>query len=209
MSNRITHLCWDFDGTLYDTYAQVTTAMEEALGQWGLAYPRQEIYNLLKRSVYHACSTLAERLALPLEALMEAFMGRHRAIGSFPPYEGAAACLSILRQAGFRHYLYTHRDRSAIRQLEADGLALLFADCVTREDGFADKPAPEALLFLCQKHGFAPHEAVMIGDRDIDIRAGVNAGMETLLFDPEGFYPELRATWHVIRLEEIPPLLLP
>ena len=209
MNKSISHVCWDFDGTLYDTYGQIASAMEKALGQWGLAAPPQEVYGLLKQSVYHASCVFAQRFSLPLEELLDAFQHYHRQAGGFQPYEGAAACLSLLHQAGCRHYLYTHRDSAAIRQLEADGLAPLFADFITREDGFADKPAPDALLALCEKHGFSPEEAVMVGDRDIDVQAGLSAGMHAILFDPDGFYPQAQATWRVGRLGDIPPLLLP
>lgn len=207
MSNGIAHICWDFDGTLYDTYDQITSAMERTLEEWGLTVPAGELRALLKHSVYHACRVLAERFSLPLEALLEAFGRHHRAVGAFHPYEGAAACLCALRDQGCKHYLYTHRDSQAIRQLEADGLAPLFADFITREDDFPDKPAPDALLALCRKHGFEPGEAVMIGDRDIDIQAGERAGMHTVLFDPEGFCPHVPAESQTARLEEIPSLL--
>ncbi|NLV57532.1 MAG: HAD-IA family hydrolase [Clostridiales bacterium] len=207
MNKGITHVCWDFDGTLYNTYDQITCAMECALEEWGLAASVEELRALLKQSVYHACCVMAKRFSLPLEALLETFQRYHRAVKSFQPYEGAETCLYALQNQGYRHYLYTHRDSRAIRQLEADGLAIYFTGFITREDGFPDKPAPDALLSICNKHSFAPKEAVMIGDRDIDIQAGINAGMHTLLFDPEGFYPHISADHHISRLEEIPPLL--
>lgn len=208
MSKKITHICWDFDGTLYDTYGQIAQAMEKALGQWGQAVPLRDMHRLLKQSVYHAACVLAERFALPLGELLEAFHRHHGQVKRFHPYEGAEPCLTALQEGGCRHYLYTHRDSGAVRQLRADGLASLFSDCVTKEDGFADKPAPDALLALCGKHGFPPGEAVMVGDRGIDVQAGLNAGMYSILFDPDGFYPREPAHWHVRRLADIPPLLL-
>ena len=30
----------------------------------------------------------------------------------------------------------------------------------------------------------------MVGDRPIDLDAGINAGMQSILFDEDGFYPE-------------------
>ena len=30
----------------------------------------------------------------------------------------------------------------------------------------------------------------MVGDRPIDLDAGINAGLQSILFDEDGFYPE-------------------
>ena len=87
-----------------------------------------------------------------------------------------------------REKQYTHRDAGAIRQLKEDGLWTLFSDAVTKEDGFPAKPAPDALNALVARNNLLPKECAMVGDRDIDIDAGHNAGMSGYLFDPEGFY---------------------
>ncbi len=205
--HTILHLCWDFDGTLYDTYGAMATALVAALRDLRLEATREEAYALLKRSVFHACETFARRFSLPTVRVLDAFRPHHDAATHFSSYPGAEACLRALRQAGHRHYLYTHRDLVAVRQLEADGLAPLFTDFITREDGFADKPAPDALLALAKKHGFAPCDGLMIGDRDIDVHAGKNAGLRTLLFDPDGFFPSLQADLRASSMADIASLL--
>lgn len=48
-----------------------------------------------------------------------------------------------------------------------------------------------------------PGECAMVGDRDIDILAGRNAGMRGVLFDPDGFYPDLKADWRVSSMAEL------
>lgn len=40
---------------------------------------------------------------------------------------------------------------------------------------------------MISKHGLEPDRAVMVGDRVLDVQAGLNAGMQGALFDPEGF----------------------
>ena len=66
---------------------------------------------------------------------------------------------------------------------------------MTSLDGFPAKPAPDALNFLIQKHGLDRAQCVMLGDRDIDLDAGKNAGIACALFDPEGFYPDYDTPW--------------
>ena len=43
---------------------------------------------------------------------------------------------------------------------------------------------------MMDKHGLNPRDCVMVGDRPIDLDAGINAGMQSILFDEDGFYPE-------------------
>ena len=207
---RVRHLFWDFDGTLYNSYPQIVQAMRRALGGLGLEGlpPEGELLSLLKVSVYRAACRFSDILGLPAERIMTAFHACHDQETNFPPYAGLAECLSDLHAAGFRHYLYPHRNLAAVRQLQRDGLYRYFTDAVTRVDGFADKPAPDALRALTARNGVAPETAAMIGDRAIDIEAGHNAGMAGILFDPDGFYPDLQAEMRVRSMAELRALLL-
>jgi HAD superfamily hydrolase (TIGR01509 family) len=203
-----THLIWDFDGTLYDTYPQIAAALATAVHDLGFQADEKESYALAKVTIYHAALTYSARFSLPVEALLAAFHRRHEAQCDFPPMAGVTECLEAAHSLGCHHYLFTHRDRVALSQLTADGLAGYFDDFVTREDGFADKPSPEAVLHLMRKHGFAADEAYMIGDRDIDILSGQAAGIAGILLDEGGFYPWVKPVFRVKSLAEIPPLLV-
>ena len=106
------------------------------------------------------------------------------------PYPGIPEMLRAVVKNGGKNYLYTHRGLNAWEFLRNDGLDTLFCDGVTNKDGFPAKPAPDALNFLAEKHHLNKSECIMMGDRDIDLDAGKNAGMACALFDPEDFYPD-------------------
>ena len=182
-------------------------ALMAALADFHLHAEPAEALALLKITLYHAVETYAERGGFPSDELMAAFQAHHAQQKRFPPMAGLRECLARTQQMGCRHYLFTHRDERALAQLEQDGLAEAFADAVTRKDGFADKPAPDAILHLMQKHGFAPRDAVMIGDRDIDVFSGKAAGVYTMLLDPDGFYPGLFVDARIRSLADIPHAL--
>ena len=201
----VRHLFWDFDGTLYNSYPQITRAFAQALNELGLGglFCETQLLASLKVSVYHTACQCAQKAKLEPAKIMEVFHRHHAQESLFPPYEGLESCLRTLHEAGIRHYLYTHRDLRAIEQLKRDGLWPLFTDSVTRQDGFADKPAPDALLALMARNYASPAECAMVGDRDIDILAGRNAGIRGILFDPDGFYPNLEADWRVGNMAEL------
>ena len=198
----IRRLFWDFDGTLYDSYPQILNALKQTLQSYSLPVPPDEdLLREVKILVSHALNTFGG--GLPQEELMARFQSFHHAIASFPLYEGTAQCLKTLQASGVRHYLYTHRSLTARKQLEQDGLWPLFSDFVTSEDGFPLKPAPDALLALARRNGLDVSECAMIGDREIDVQSGYNAGMSGILFDPENFYPDCRAEKHVRSMKEL------
>ena len=207
----VRHLFWDFAGTLYDSYPTVTHAFLCTLDELGcsaLVTPREAL-SLLKVSVFSAAQHCAGMAGLDVARVMEVFARYHARESGFAPYAGLDECLRTLHAAGVRHYLYTHRDRRAVEQLEQDGLWSLFSDGVTSEDGFPHKPAPDALRCLLARNAIDPTEAAMVGDRDIDIEAGNNAGIRGVLFDPDGFYPGLRADLRAGSMGELTRLLLP
>ena len=186
---KYTHLFWDFDGTLYNSYPQIIAALQRTMAEAGLPIPSpEEALPLLKHSVYHTVKHYADRYNKEVQPLLAAFRCQHALETEFPPYNGLGNCLTKLADAGCRHYLYTHRDRLAIRLLERDGLWSLFTGAVTADDGFPHKPAPDALLYLLKHHSLDAAQCVMIGDRGIDIESGVNAGIAGAVFDPESLY---------------------
>ena len=206
----IRHLFWDFDGTLYDSYPNVTHAFLCTLDELGypeLVTPREAL-SLLKVSVFSAVQHCAGMAGLDVSRSLEVFSRYHAQESSFAPYTGLSECLRALRTAGVHHYLYTHRDRRAVEQLEQDGLWSLFSDGVTSEDGFPHKPAPDALRCLLARNAIDPATAAMVGDRDIDIEAGHNAGMRGVLFDPDGFYPNVQTELYARSMAELTRLLI-
>lgn len=76
------------------------------------------------------------------------------------------------------------------------------------------KPAPDALLHICEQWGIAPENAVMVGDsaKD-DIVCGNRAGATTVLLDFErkvdgtALPDEQRPTFHVHSMHEVAEVL--
>lgn len=178
---------WDFDGTLFDTYPRVNRAIQKALKDVGVEISIEEIAPLTKVNIRHALEALSGPLA-------EDAMARYRVhaeeegYDTMQPYAGARELLESVCARGGHNYLYTVRDLTAVDAVRHFGLDVYFTDYLTREDGFPRKPAPDALLHLMDKHGLSPADCVMIGDRDIDLDSGVNAGMAGALFDPGHYY---------------------
>ena len=98
----IRHLFWDFDGTLYDSYPNVTRAFLrtlDELGCSGLVTPHEAL-SLLKVSVFSAAQHCAGMAGLDVACVMEVFpaITRRKAV-LFPMPVLANACGRFGRQA--------------------------------------------------------------------------------------------------------------
>ncbi|MBR5231116.1 MAG: HAD-IA family hydrolase [Clostridia bacterium] len=186
---KFTEFFWDFDGTLFDTYPRINRAMMKALNDLGVNIETEALAKLTKVTIGHAASVL-------LPGQEKEVMLRYRehikeeTIDSFIPYEGAFRMLKSVCEHGGRNYLYTHSGNYTIDVLKHLGADHLFADFITGSDGFPSKPFPDALLSMMEKHSLDPLKCVMVGDRDIDLLAGKNAGISGIMFDPDGYYAD-------------------
>ena len=192
------HFFWHFDGTLYDTYGRVTRACLRALADFGISASFEEVYALAKHTLGEVTRVFSSRTPGVTPDDIEAAYRRHAEeedIENVLLYPGCRETLEAIIRCGGENYLYTHRGQSTFKFLRKDDLEGLFADRVTGLDGFPRKPAPDALQYLANKHGLALPECVMVGDRDIDLDAGKNAGMACALFDPDGMFPDYDTPW--------------
>lgn len=187
---KFTNFVWDYDGTLFDTYDAVTRAYHRAAKELGITIDFEELRWLCKHSLGWAAKQLEARFGVSAEdilALYYTYAPEEETMFAMQPYAGVKEALAAVCASGGRNYLYSHRDKVSIQALEHYGLKEYFSDFITKDDHFPRKPAPDALLHLVNKHALDPKASVMVGDRVLDVEAGLNAGMAGALFDPENF----------------------
>ncbi len=203
------NIVYDFDGTISDSYPIFTKALMIQLERHGLSATYEECYAYLKISVGYARQQFDWGDATP-QQLQQEFHEIHDALAmqEQKPYDDAEEILRYAVEQGKRNFLYTHTDTLAYRLLDKWGLRHYFTDAI---DGsmkqFPRKPAPDALLYLMEKNGMDPAQTLMVGDRDIDVDAGHNAGTAGCLYDYEGFYTPDGADHFVQKLSELKDVL--
>lgn len=184
------HYIWDFDGTLFDSYPHSTQALYDTARFYGVNVE----YDELSRAIRHSFARAFELVGLDSEQLKR--FHQLRGDDAFPPpivpFPDAGTVLSALSAAGAKHYLYTHSNRRmSVRFLEKFGLDVYFAGYVTADDpGFAMKPSPDAIRYILSHWQIDPSEAVMVGDREIDMRCALGAWVDGMLIDPDHLVDE-------------------
>lgn len=177
------HIIWDFDGTLFDTYPIMVQLFVKALEDLGIEESAELILELMKVSELYLMEycqktyRVDERLKLHYDLIR-----KDAELESAKPFPHIKNICEGIYRTGGKNYLYTHRGKSSIELLKRSDLYGYFHDFVTKENRFKRKPHPEALLYLMEKNDIPKGLALMIGDRDIDLQAGKNAGIHTCYF---------------------------
>jgi len=172
---------FDIDGTLLDTSEFIFQAYEHTLDKYG--YPqksREEIAMLIGKSleVCYKMLTGIDDVQELSEAHREFQLGHLHLSKAYPKTHNT---LETLRSAGIKIAAITTRSKaSALKTLELAGLCKYMDYTIALEDVENLKPHPEPLIKTLNYLGVLPENAAMIGDTDVDILAGKNAGTVTV-----------------------------
>lgn len=202
----IKHFIYDFDGTLSDSYPQFLRIVHEIARRNGATTTVNDaaLHRALKDRTHFAIPLFQWKEELTYEEYVKQFQELQiEYAADFQLYPGALELLEAVIQSGGKNYLYTHSGKPVYKILDHMGIARYFTYILDSSQGFPSKPAPDALLSLCERFSIDPTEAIMIGDRPIDVQAGENAGMHSCLFDPDGYFQSTSATYRVDRLCDI------
>ncbi len=179
---------WDLDGTLTDSYSCIVPAVKAFLEEFGVRYPEDYIrQTALLASVGELLSQAAPQAGKDPVWLKEQYEIRNDIyIEGIRPMPGAEKLLKKLTEAGHQCFVYTHRGTSCHTILKNTGLLPYFTEVVTSLAGFPKKPRPDGIFYLMEKYGLDRDNSYYVGDRILDVHAGNNAGINSVLYLPEG-----------------------
>ncbi len=188
--SRVRALCFDVDGTLSDTDDQWVASFERRLLPLRRLFPRGEVRPFARWAIMCAESPgnliyhLLDRTGLDshvgrvFDFLARRQVGRQSS--KFLIVDGVREALLILRQ----HYLLAvvsargeDSTRCFLQQYDLEDLFPVVATALTCP---YTKPFPDPILWAAKQMGVAPEDCLMIGDTTVDIRAGRQAGAQTV-----------------------------
>jgi phosphoglycolate phosphatase-like HAD superfamily hydrolase len=180
---RYRNVIFDFDGTLTDSRRDIAGAQLWALRQMGFdGYQEEDLYPLIGKSLKETFEhilppahhhRISEAIALYAEYYPP------RALQSTVLFPGVRETLSVLRSRGHRLAVASTKKGEGIRRAtEQFGITGEF-ERLQGSENMAFKPAPDVILAILSHLAWDPHETVMVGDSDVDILAGRNAGVDS------------------------------
>ena len=202
------HFIFDFDGTLSDSYPAFVKAAKIVADKYNVKVTVEDLYYLLKKY-----STVYLFDTLPFGENKTAAHNEFKVLSKellsteASAINGTQELLEFICQNGGKCYVYSHSGDIVLKNIKRWGIEKYFTDYMLGDVKYPRKPAPDALLALIKKCDLEPQKCVMIGDRDIDVLAGKNAGMDGILIDDEKYYPDLDVTYRVSSLSEIKDII--
>ena len=184
MLGDVVLIIYDLDGVLIDSTEAIVEAFEHTLNEIGVEYEEDKLMPLMGHGLIHILEEV-----LPEEHRGKEWELRERYIYHFQKSDtrltkllpDVEETLMRLKERGYRQSVATNKTSSeAKRILELLGVYDVF-DLVV---GFLDvpnaKPAPDMILYTLERLGVEKKHAVFVDDTTFGLKAGVEAGVNTV-----------------------------
>ena len=179
-------------------------ACRSALASFGVAASSEWLLVLFRQTTGYALRTVAATYDVDLEMLANRFRTAYDASEPAlqPPFPFAREVCAHLADRGGSNFIVTHRGRASLeRLLGANGLLGPFRDEITADDPYPRKPDPASILALLLRYRLDPCRCMLVGDRDLDLEAGIRAGIRTCFFGEDSH--TIRADLEVMGLDQL------
>ena len=174
---------FDMDGTLLDTLADLTAAVNHTLEQYG--YPRRTIEQVRKGLGNGAVKLMAAMLPQGEETpgfadIMRDYRAWYQAHACVEtcPYPGVPEMLKRLRQRGCKVAIVSNKPHGAACELAER----FFPGVPTfgERPEIPRKPAPDMVFHALAALGAGKEGAVYVGDSEVDVQTARNAGLPVI-----------------------------
>jgi phosphoglycolate phosphatase len=187
---------FDLDGPLLDSLGDLAESMNAVLREDGLPTHGLDDFRFF---IGDGIQALVKR-SLPLRLhndrpALEAYLDRYRASYSqrwhlSKPFAGIADLLDTLQAQGVGLGIVSNKPDNFTQQcVQTLFPAWTWEGVVGQLDHVPSKPDPTGALAMAEKLGVQPEDCWFVGDSDVDMKTGVNAGMNVVGVS-WGFRPE-------------------
>ena len=179
----IKHICFDLDGTIVKSHKTIYMTTVKSLID--LKIPSDNLKEeLFYERIGHHFEDIFNEFNIPVndfETFINVYKNQYfELINESALYDGIEETLQNLKSRNIITSLLTTKGQDqAEKIINYFTLGKYFNLVTGRRNGIAYKPSPEPLLLICNELNIKPEETLMVGDTELDIACGKNAGTKT------------------------------
>jgi len=180
MTNKITTVLFDLDGTLIDTNELIITTYLHTLEKYYPSkYPREDVLPFLGPTLHDVFGNMDPDRVEEMDSEYRAFnIANHDEL--VKEFVGVKETVQTLKDRGYKlGIVTTKRHDVTLKGLRLMELEAYFEVIVAYDHVEKVKPDPEPIFKALEQLGSTPEESIMVGDNFHDILAGKNAGTAT------------------------------
>lgn len=176
---RISHICCDLDGTLVDSKTTILKATLSSFKELNIEASIQE--DKFNRMIGMHFIDIFDEFKIDVPDFNK-FISIYKAlyfnfIDDSLLYSNVEMVLKYLNEEGIKTSLLTTKSQDqADKIIEHFDLRKNLNYVMGRRNGVTHKPSAEPLLIICDKLNTLPAETLIVGDTELDIECGKNAG---------------------------------
>ncbi|MGG3467956.1 pyrophosphatase PpaX [Neobacillus pocheonensis] len=180
MTNKITTILFDLDGTLIDTNELIIATYLHTLEKY---YPsrfqREDVIPFIGPTLHESFGSIDPDLVEEMILEYRAFnIANHDELVT--EFVGVSETVQTLKEKGYKlGVVTTKRHDVTMKGLRLMGLDKYFEVIVAYDHVSKTKPDPEPIFKALEQLDSTPEETIMVGDNYHDILAGKNAGTVT------------------------------
>lgn len=182
MEHNLNHFCFDLDGTLVDSNQTIYKATAFTLNELGINFNVNENDFALMIGkhfvdIFAAFNINVQDFEQFIKIYKENYFNQMQYSYLYPD---VTETLANLKNNGNKISLLTTKVQDqAEKIIDYFELGEYFNLVMGRRDGIAYKPSAEPLLMICKELNVEVKNTLMIGDTELDIQCGKNAGSKT------------------------------
>lgn len=176
------HFCFDLDGTLVDSNKTIYEATAYSLDKLGIDFNVDEDLFALKIGQHFNDIFNEFNIDVPdFDKFITVYKENYfKQMEYSSLYNEVEKTLYELKKRGVKISLLTTKVQDQAEKIvEYFNLGKYFDLIMGRRDGISHKPSPEPLLAICKELNIDTKNTIMVGDTELDIQCGKNAGTFT------------------------------
>lgn len=176
---------FDMDGTLLDTLEDLCDSTNHALAQMdyplrGIEEIRRFIGNGAEKQIRRAVPEgTSEGKIMETLAAFCAYYQDHCQIKT-KVYDGLLDVLSELKEKGVKMAVVSNKPDAAVKKLSREYFGDRLDYAIGPSDGVRCKPYPDMAEEALKALGVEKKDAVFVGDSEVDVQTGLNAGLDVI-----------------------------